>query len=307
VQWVDKLAGNLPPTKHFHLVFTIPSCLHNLFYINQRIAYKLLFAAAGLTLKQCAKNPKYLGAEAGAVAILHTWGQTLVYHPHIHMIVPAGGLSEDHTEWKPSGKKFFLPVRILSMVFRGVLCRLIEKAVERKEIVLPDKSSSFKTIKEQCYKNNWVVYCEKPFSCSDSLIQYLGNYTHRVAISNQRIIRHDNGQVSFYYKDYKTAGMRKMITLTAEEFIRRFLQHVLPDGFSKIRYFGFLSICNMKTKLAECFDLIEKTCFLPELQGLNALEVWRAISGKDPLLCQKCHAGKMIARKKISAGGFEAG
>lgn len=306
-QWVDKLAGNLPPTKHFHLVFTIPSCLHKLFYINQRFAYKLLFKAAGSTLNQCARNPAYLGAEPGAVAILHTWGQTLVYHPHIHMIVPAGGLAEDRSEWIPSGKKFFLPVRMLSMVFRGILCRLLEQAVESEDMSLPEDCGSFKTLKTQCYKNNWVIYCEKPFSCSDSLIQYLGNYTHRVAISNQRIIKHENGQVSFYYKDYRTAGLRKTITLTVEEFIRRFMQHILPDGFSKIRYFGFLSICNMKTKLAECFDLIEKTSYIPELQGLSALEVLRTISGKDPLLCQKCHAGKMMARKKISAGGFEAG
>jgi predicted Zn-ribbon and HTH transcriptional regulator len=293
-QWVDKLAANLPPAKHFHVVFTIPSCLYKLFYINQGKAYSLLFKAAGKALMQCAMNPEFLGAQAGAVAILHTWGQTLVYHPHIHMIVPAGGLSEDQMEWIPAGKKFFLPVKALSTVFRGILCRLLEQAVIDDCIKLPDDCMNFKQIKDQCYQKKWVVYCEKPFSCTDNLIQYLGNYTHRVAISNHRILEHQDGKVSFCYKDYKAAGISKRIRLDADEFIRRFLQHILPDGFYKIRYFGFMSICNIKSKLALCFDLIDKASFLPALQGLTAMEVWRNITGKDPLCCPKCKSGRLI-------------
>lgn len=292
-KWVDKLAGNLPPVKHFHVVFTIPSCLHTLFYINQKNAYDLFFKASGNTLTQCAKNPKLLGAQAGAVAILHTWGQALTYHPHIHMIVSAGGLSEDLMEWIPTAKKFFLPVKVLSAIFRATLCRFIEKAVEDGKIKLPDEFIDFKTIKEQCYKTSWVVYCEKPFSCSDSLINYLGNYTHRVAISNNRIIEHRDGKVTFSIKDYKSAGIKKNITLEADEFIRRFLQHVLPTGFFKIRYFGFMALCNMQSKLAQCFELIEKTCFLPVLEGLSAVEVWCNITGKDPMSCPKCKKGRM--------------
>lgn len=294
VQWVDKLAANLPPVKHFHVVFTIPPCLHKLFYINQDKAYSLLFKAAGKALTQCAANPEFLGAQVGAVAILHTWGQTLVYHPHIHMIVPAGGLSEDQMEWVQAGKKFFLPVKALGAVFRGILCRLLEQAVSDGVIKLPDEFMNLKPIKDQCYQKQWVVYCEKPFSGSENLIQYLGSYTHRVAISNHRILGHQDGKVSFCYKDYKAAGLRKSISLNTDEFIRRFLQHVLPDGFYKIRYFGFMAMCNMKLKLQACFDLIEKAAFLSVLEGLTALEVWRNITGGDPLRCPKCKTGRMV-------------
>ena len=292
-QWVDKLASNLPPVRHFHVIFTIPPCLHQLFYINQDIAYGLLFKAAGKALMQCAANPGFLGAQVGAVAILHTWGQTLVYHPHIHMIVPAGGLSEDMMEWVGSGKKFFIPVKALSSVFRGILCRLLEHAVNAGDIKLPEECSGFKSIKDQCYGKKWIVYCEKPFSNIDNLVNYLGNYTHRVAISNNRILEHKNGMVTFSYKDYKAAGVRKRMTLYTDEFIRRFFQHVLPCGFYKVRYFGFLAMRNMKSKLSVCFDLIGKTTFLPVLQGLNALEVWRNITGEDPLCCPRCKSGRL--------------
>ena len=217
----------------------------------------------------------------------------MVYHPHIHMIVPAGGLSDDQMEWINAGKKFFLPVKALSLVFRGILCGLLEKAQSKNKIALPDGVTDFMSIKTQCYQKKWVVYCEKPFSDADRLIQYLGNYTHRVAISNHRIREHQNGKVSFTYKDYKSAGLQRRITLDAHEFIRRFMQHILPTGFYKIRYFGFMAMCNVPQKLADCFDLIDKTSFLPMLEGLNAHEILRSITGMDPLICPKCSAGKM--------------
>jgi hypothetical protein len=292
-KWVDKLAGNLPAVKYFHLVFTIPPCLHKLFYINQQTAYGLLFKAAGESVLQCAKKTKYLGAQVGAVAILHTWGQTLVYHPHIHMIVPAGGLSEDEMEWVATDKKFFLPVKILSAVFRGILCKLLEKGVSESKINLPQSNLDFFSIRHECYKKKWVVYCQKPFSGPENLINYLGNYTHRVAISNQRLVAHEQGRVSFTYKDYKLAGTRKDITLGAQEFIRRFLQHVLPKGFCKIRYFGFMAMCNMKEKLETCLGLIKTSSFLPVLEGLSAVEVFRQITGIDLICCPKCKSGKM--------------
>ena len=181
-------------------------------------------------------------------------------------------------EWVVSGKKFFIPAKALSSVFRGILCRLLELAVAAGDVRLPEESAGFKSIKDQRYGRKWVVYCEKPFSSIDNLVNYLGNYTHRVAISNNRILEHKSGMVTFSYKDYKAAGLRKRISLDAEEFIRRFLHHVLQCGFYKVRYFGFLAMCNMKSKLSICFDLIGKTTFLPVLQGLSALEVWRNIS-----------------------------
>jgi len=294
LQWVDKLAANLPPVKHFHVVFTIPDCLNAVFYLNQGKAYSLLFKAAGQALMQCAANPKLIGAQAGAVGVLHTWGQTLVYHPHIHMIVPAGGLSEDQMEWVSSPKKFFLPVKLLSSVFRGILCRIIEQSIGKGEILLPDNTADFATLKSLCYQKNWVVYCQKPFAGPEGIIRYLGNYTHRVAISNHRIEAFENNKVTFSYKDYKTGAMQKSMTLDVNEFVRRFLQHILPSGFYKIRYFGILALCNMKSKLEICFNLIETKSYFSVLEGLNSFEVWRIISGKDPMCCPKCQKGKMI-------------
>lgn len=307
LQWVDKLAANLPPVRHFHLVFTIPVCLHPIFYLNQSKAYSLLFKAAGQTLMQCASNPGLLGVQAGAVAVLHTWGQTLVYHPHIHMIVPAGGLSDDQIEWISSTKRFFLPVKLISKVFRGILCRLLEAAVSKNEIGLTDNVPGFQIIKKQCYLNNWVVYCQKPFAGPEAIIRYLGNYTHRVAISNHRIETFENGKVTFGYKDYKSAAMHKSMTLEANEFIRRFLQHILPSGFYKIRYFGILALCNLKSKLETCFALIENKSYLSILEGLNAMEVWGIVSGKDPMVCPKCNKGRMVAQSSILKVNLKTG
>ncbi len=292
-KWVDKLSGNLPPTKYFHIVFTIPTCLHKLFYINQKEAYGLLFRAASRALMQCGQNTEYLGAKIGAVGILHTWGQTLVYHPHIHMIVPSGGLSEDGSEWIPSHKKFFLPVKVLSLIFRGILCKEIEKSLQKQKLKLPSDIVSFEELKAMCYKKQWVVYSEKPFSTPENLINYLGNYTHRVALSNDRILSHHQGKVTFSYKDYKAAGLRKEITLDEDEFIRRFLQHVLPSGFSKIRYFGFLALRRLQENIEKCISLLNKETFLPQLVGLNAIEVYRFLVKKDPLCCSKCKNGIM--------------
>jgi hypothetical protein len=292
LQWVDKLASNLPATRHFHIVFTIPDVLHSLFYSNQAKAYSLLMQAAGKTLMQSAAR-NYGGMQAGAVAILHTWGQTMVYHPHVHLIVPAGGFSQDAMEWHYTGNKFFLPVKALSRVFRGILIRMLESAFNSNELFLPKDITDFPQIKNSCYRKNWVVYCKKPFSDSDRLIQYLGNYTHRVAISNNRITSFQDGKVGFHFKDYRHAGLTKPLSLDANEFIRRFLQHVLPVGFCKIRYFGFMALKNLKSSLEACSVLIFKTTFLPRLQGLCAIEVWRTITGKDPMICPVCHNGVM--------------
>lgn len=293
-QWVDKLAANLPATSYFHMVFTLPHCLNKLCYINQKLAYGLLFKAAGQSLIQCAKNPTYLGAKAGAVALLHTWGQNLSYHPHIHMIVPAGGLTEDGREWIPANANYFLPVKILSAVFRGILCKQLEMAYKNGQLKLPE-DTNFKQLKQQCYKTKWVVYSEKPFKCAQNLINYLGNYTHRVAISNQRIIKLEKGKVHFWYKDYQAGGLKKVMTLDAQEFIRRFMQHVLPNGFCKIRYYGFMSLANLKQAREDCNLIIRKVTYLPTLEGLSGLEVYRWVTGKDPARCPKCKELSMKA------------
>lgn len=295
VQWVDKLKSNLVPIRYFHLVFTIPQCLHKTFYINQSVAYSLMFKAAGEALRVCAANPKFLGAQIGAVAVLHTWGQTLTYHPHIHMVVPAGGLSEDGMEWVASGKKFFLPVKVLSRLFRGILCRLIGQAVVKSKLKLPDNIHDFEQLKGMIYAKEWVVYAKSPFAGPERVIEYLGNYTHRVAISNHRIIAEQDNKITFRYKDYRTGNLNQSIALDADEFIMRFLRHILPNGFYKIRYFGILAQCNAKSKLESCFALIGTDSFLPQLEGLPAIDVLQMITGKDPLCCPQCGKGKMIA------------
>ncbi len=294
VQWVDKLKANLVPVRYFHIVFTIPQCLNKTFYINQHTAYGLMFKAAGEALRICSSNPKFLGAQTGAVAILHTWGQTLTYHPHIHMIVTAGGLSEDGTEWMASGKRFFLPVKVLSQLFRGLLCRYLAEAVIKNRVRLPEDITGFSQLKTLMYAKAWVVYAKNPFAGPERVIEYLGKYTHRVAISNHRIISEKDGKVTFWYKDYRTGQLNKQMTLQADEFIKRFLRHVLPGGFYKIRYFGLLAQCNARSKLETCFTLIESDTIIPQFEGLPAIDVWRMLTGKDPFKCPACGKGRMI-------------
>lgn len=293
VQWVDKLKAQLPVTKYFHLVFTIPSELHLTFYINQKVCYDLLFKASSTTLKQAAANPDFLGAETGAVAVLHTWGQAITYHPHVHMIVPAGGLSSDQTEWVYAGKKFFLPVKALSKMFRGILSRMIGEAISDGRIKLHEGISNFDDLKKKLYEKNWNVFSKKAFGGPASVVEYLGNYTHRVAISNSRIVKLENGRVTFRWKDYRKALKGQYMELKADEFISRFFHHILPSGFYKIRYYGLLASVNSKTKKEVIFQLIGKTAYLSSLEGLNGLEVLSIVTGKDLTYCPVCKKGRM--------------
>lgn len=290
--WVDKLKSSLPVCRYFHMVFTIPSALHKLFYLNQAKCYNLLFKAASQTLQKVARNPKFLGAQTGAVAVLHTWGQALTYHPHIHMIVPAGGLSADGVEWVHAGKKFFLPVKALSKIFRGVLWGLLEKQVSLGNINLPDGGELY-TMKKELYCKNWNVYVKKPLAGPEAVVRYLGRYTHRVAISNSRIVRVAEGKVTFSWKDYRKGIKNQLLTLDAQEFIGRFMRHILPCGFYKIRYYGLLAAANGNKKL-QCAALLNQPVVVPLLQGLSAKQILHLVSGNDPGICPKCKKGKML-------------
>ena len=295
-QWVDKLTHNLLPCKYYHVVFTLPKELQRVIYLNPKICYSLLFKASSQALLKAAYNPDFLGAQSGAVAILHTWTQTLCFHPHIHMLVPAGGLSDDGMEWKDSRKKYFLPGKALSRIYRGIMIRLIEEALEKKQIKLPSTYSCFSQLKDQLYQKEWNVYLKKPFGGVNSVLKYLGRYTHRVAISNSRIISHSANSVSFWYKDNKKGGKRKIMTLETNEFIRRYLHHILPGNFYKIRYIGILAIVNSKTKRVQCIALLDAQTYLPVMEGLNAMEIVEIIRQTDPFLCPKCKKGKMSNR-----------
>lgn len=251
-QWVNHMEASLPPVRYFHLVFTLPHELNALVYKYQKDVYPLLFKASAQTVLQVASRTGFLGAQTGCLSILHTWGQNLQYHPHIHMLVPAGGLSEDQIEWIPSGKKFFAPVKVLSRVFRGKFIHMLEDLITREVIQF-----DFSNLKPQLYKKDWVVYSKKSFAGPGQILSYLGRYTHRVAISNSRIIAHRQGKVTFRWKDYRSNGRWKTMQLDTLEFMRRYLLHVLPNNFYKIRYYGILALANRKEKLKHCCELLE--------------------------------------------------
>ena len=297
-QWVDKLKGRLLPVRHFHLVFTVPDTLHNIFYINQRYCYSALFSAAWQAVQKAAANPRFLGAQTGAIALLHTWSQTLTYHPHIHMVVPAGGLSEDHIEWISSGIKFFVPVKVIGKIFRGILCRYIETGIKNSDIKLPE-NQNWEKLKNQLYEKDWIIYAQKPLGGVNSVLQYLGRYSNRVAIANSRIIQVEQGNVSFCYKDNKNHGVQKSMTIPALEFIRRFMQHILPDNFYKIRYYGIMAAVHTQTFMEQCLALLGKVNAMPVLEGLSVMEAYREITGKDPFQCPACRKGRMMILQRI--------
>jgi len=295
---VDKLKERLLPVKHFHFVFTIPDALHTMFYINQAKCYSILFAAAWMAIRKASSNPRFAGTQTGGVALLHTWTQTLNYHPHIHMLVPAGGISEDQIEWVESRKNFFVPIKVVGLIFRGCLCSLLEKGINTDVITIPEHES-WAQIKDQMYSKNWIIYAQKPIGGVNGVLDYLGRYAHRVAITNSRISEMSKDQVSFRYQDNKDHGVNKTMTLQAVEFIRRFMMHVLPDNFYKIRYYGIMAAVNTKTIREQCLALIGRMNDLARFIGLSDAEVYRAITGKDSLKCPKCNAGFLITFRNI--------
>ena len=257
-QWLAQRRAELLPVKHFHVVFTIPPVLHDLFRYNERLAYDALFQTVWSSLRTLCTDPKYLGAQPGMLAVLHTWGQNLHYHPHIHALVPAGGLSFDRCRWKhPHYKRFLVPVRALSSLFRGRLVTALRLAYTQGQLRLPPGTSLSKIL-NAAMQNQWVVYAKPPFGQAYKLLDYLGQYLKRVAISNDRLIDISRGKVSFHYRDYADHNRKKVMQLDVEEFMRRFIQHILPAGFCKVRYYGILANRNRHKNLAVCHYLLGK-------------------------------------------------
>jgi len=241
-RWLGERKNELLPVKYFHLIFTVPACLNEISLFNKALFYDVLFSSVNYTLSVFADDSKWMGAQYGAVAILHSWGQNLSFHPHLHVVIPAGGISEDKMEWKSTRKDFFAPVKAMSITFRKKFCSLLQLELNKYYLGrFSEELDKFGKIISKAGEKSWVVFAQKPFEKPQYIIDYLGNYTHRVAISNFRLIKMENGYVYFFYKDYKQGGKRKVTKLTVLEFIRRFLQHVLPYRFCKIRYFGFLA------------------------------------------------------------------
>ena len=293
-QWVDKLQSRLLDCKHFHLVLTIPHQLNQLFYLNQTRLYNALFQSAWEAVSKAANNPKFLGAQTGAVAVLHTWTQTLNQHPHIHMMIPSGGLSDDQMEWLPCRNAFFAPKKVISRLFRGILCHRINQSIERCQLNIPD-NFQWKELKKALYKINWNVNIEKPMSGAHGVVKYLGKYTHKVAISNTRITEVAHGKVAFRYKD-RNRTVSKIMQLEVLEFIRRFMLHILPNNFYKIRYYGILASANSQTKKQQIIALMETCVIIPEYEGLPAIDVYSLITGKDISKCPKCRKGRILCR-----------
>lgn len=291
-QWIVDRTSELLPVPYFHTVFTLPHQLNPLFLANPTMMFSLLFKAASETLSKLALDPKFLGAQIGVTMVLHTWGQNLSFHPHVHCIVPGGGLSPSGCSFVRSRKKFFIPVKILSKVFRGKFLSLLKKAFEQKKIVftgaaLPyEEKSAFQALIDSLYVPSWVVYCKKPFKTPHHVVQYVSRYTHKTAIYNNRLVSMDEENVTFRYRDYKDEGKVKPMKLNAIEFMRRFMLHVLPSGFQRIRYYGYLSNCNRKTKLRKCLRLTQ-TPIKPKVK-LTAKELIMKLTGVDISLCPSC-------------------
>ena len=274
-RWIDAQKDDLLNVGYFHVVFTVPQELNSLIYRCQRDCYNLLFRCVAESLQELAGDKKYLGATIGLTAVLHTWGQNLCFHPHIHCIVPSGGLTI-YGKWQPSRKKFFLPVRVLSRKFRG-------KFLAQLKLLISDLDQSLLNL---CYRKEWVVYCKPPFKDAASVVEYLGRYTHRVAISNNRILKIENNTVTFKWRDYRDHSRWKVMTLSADEFIRRFLIHVLPAGFMKIRHYGFLSSRGKQKKLKVCKILTGTS--LCQRERLSAEQLIQNLIGRNPSQCPHC-------------------
>jgi hypothetical protein len=263
-KWLAARQQELLPVDYYHLVFSVPHTLNPLVWQNKKVLFKLLFEASAETLLEVAADPKHIGAEIGFLSILHTWGQTLQPHPHIHCVVPGGGLSPDHQHWIPAPNHFFLPVRVLSRVFRGKFTAGLRRAFRRRKLVFLGSCESlaqpnaFSAFLRTLFRDDWVVYAKKPFGGPEHVLHYLARYTHRVAISNHRIVDMDDAQVTFRWKDYAHHRKSRTMTITHEEFLRRFLQHVLPRGFPRIRYFGLLANRRRGALLPLCRALLSQ-------------------------------------------------
>lgn len=285
--WVEKQNQYLLGTGYFHVVFTLPADLHPLALQNQNAVYGLFFKAVSETLLELCAGNKYLGATPGFTTVLHTWGQNLMFHPHIHCIVTGGGLTKD-SKWRTSRKKFFIPVKVLSRKFRGKFLFYL-------------KQSGF-LFDTTLYRKDWVVYCKPPFRNASKVITYLGRYTHRVAISNNRILALKDGKVTFSWRDYRDHYKHKTMTVSAVEFIRRFMLHILPPGFRKIRHYGILAARDKSKRVSLCKKLTRSACPEPTPPS-SPVEKLRKMLGADFDLCPCCGIGHLAraAPRKATA------
>jgi hypothetical protein len=300
-KWVEARKAELLPVEYFHVVFTVPKEIAGIAFYNRRAVYDILFRTTAQTLTTIARDPQHLGAEIGFFAVLHTWGQNLLHHPHLHCVVPGGGLSPDGEHWMSCLPGFFLPVRVLSRLFRRLFLEQLQAAFrkgslrfygDREELRDPDQFARYLA---PLHDIEWVVYAKPPFGGPRQVLDYLGRYTHRVALSNERLLDVKDGPVTFQWKDYRSKDKQKsrVMTLESDEFIRRFLMHVLPRGFQRIRFFGLLANRNRKARLARCRRLLAAPTadLLPNPDDCR--ELHQLISHDSLPRCPNCGKGEM--------------
>jgi len=305
-RWMAERAKELLPVEYFHVVFTLPDDLAPIGLQNPRLVYNLLFRATAQTMLQLAADPKHLGADIGFLAVLHTWGQNLHLHPHLHCVVPGGGIAVDGSRWVSCRPGFFLPVRVLSRLFRGKFLANFSEAFRRQQLRLHGQlagladAKAFQDLLDKLYATEWVVFAKPPFGGPEQVLKYLARYTHRVAISNHRLLKVEDDKVFFQYKDYADDHAQKVMALDAVEFIRRFLQHVVPSGFVRIRHFGFLANRLRAEKLKQARQLIQAANPLPDATSLPPPSPSRepatetgTESSVDPQRCPDC-GGRMV-------------
>jgi len=299
-EWFADRQRDLLPARYFHVVFTMPAELGPIALQNKKLLYDILFRAASQTLLEIAADPKHLGAKIGFVAVLHTWGQTLMHHPHVHCVVPGGGLSPHGERWIATRPNFLLPVKILSRVFRGKFLDYLGRTYRDGELCLTHslaqlrKPGRFQALLADVRRKPWVVYAKPPVAGPEQVLAYLARYTHRVAIANSRLVCFKDGQVRFRYKDYAKAGKKRVMTLAATEFLRRFLMHVLPTGFVRIRHYGLLANRCRRGNVARCREL-----------ACDASVAHQPVADTDTpacrLRCPQCAVGTMVIIDRFTA------
>jgi hypothetical protein len=299
-RWIETQRSQLLPSPYVHVVFTLPPQLASLALQNKKVVYGLLLRASAETLLEVARNPRHLGAEIGFFSVLHTWNQKLQIHPHVHCVVAAGGLSLDHTRWIRSHPRFFLPIPVLRRVFRGKFVDGLKSAFQHGQLHLSGDLARLAQPKflaawlRPLFRKNWVVYSKPPFGGPEYVLQYLGRYTHRVAISNHRLVSLADGQVTFRWRDSADHNQKKLMTLSLDEFLRRFLLHLLPKGFVRIRHFGFLANRQRSMLLPLCFSALGTVPSQIEPETSPAQQ-------SDPLWrCPKC-GGPMVVIERLTA------
>jgi hypothetical protein len=306
-QWLADRQAQIIPAEYFHVVFTLPEPIAAIAYQNKAVVYEMLFHATADTLRTIAADPKHLGAEIGFIAILHTWSQNLQHHPHLHCVVPGGGLSADGERWVSCRPGFFLPVRVLSRLFRRLFLTQLQAAFDTG--LLLKAPGAFARYLAPARQTEWVVYAKPPFGGPQHVLEYLGRYTHRVAISNNRLLGYADGQVSFRWKDYRHNSRQKVMRLDAQEFIRRFLLHVLPSGFQRIRHYGLLANCQRAVKLARCRELlaVPAPTAQPADTPVDYRDRYELLTGKSLRICPKCGRGHMVCIETFQPGTMPRG